>query len=362
MLFLLSVILLYTNMYTNMYTNDLNNNMYNAKNWINIVYNLENRDTIKNISYINNIKKLHFSIARFPGGEISDNYNWKKNSMYIEYKHTVLKPIDFDTFMYWKQQLWIKDVIIVVNLEQWFIEWNIEKYADLAASWVRYANKIKHYNIKYWEIWNESYLKWTKYSISADDYVKAIKLYSIKMKREDPSIKIWVWGPTSINWYGFIDKLNSKDIFYLSNLNKIKRRYYLKSHKFNLINRKWKEWWNVLKKVDKYFDFLSLHTYIKDRKELKKDLINISKLKKLYFKKDIFITEYSYSKHCKLNKKEKSKLLKAIITSYLNNKNIKIINYWPLRYNNSERELINNDFNYSRNWSILRNIIKQLDF
>ena len=329
-------------------------NALSTKNGINIIYFLENHSSITNNEYNTKIKNLNFSIARFPEGEVSDNYNWKKNSMYKNYKRQVKNPIDFDTFMSWKKKLGIKDTVIVVNLEQGFIEGDIEKYAKLAADWVRYANKIKHYGIKYWEIGNESYLKGTRYSITAREYAKAIKLYSQKMKAVDHSIKIGVCGPSSAKGYGFMDKLSSRDKAYINALDKHKRRWYLKSHQFSTTKRISRRWWQVIKNVKKYFDFLSLHTYIKDKKDLKKSLRNISKLKKVFPNKDIAITEYSYSKHCRLNKVQKLNLLQSIFKTYLNNKDLIFINYWPLRYHNNERELIDNNFDYTKNGILLK--------
>ena len=324
-------------------------------NGINILYFLENENSINNKLYNQKVKSFNFSIARFPGGEVADNYNWKTNTMYKKYKNVVKDPIDFDTFMLWKRKLGIKDTVIVVNLEQGLIENDIEKYADLAAQWVYYANKVKLYDIKYWEIGNESYLKGTRYSISASEYAKAVKIYSQKMKAVDPTIKIGVNGPHSLKSFGFIDKLSNKDKSYIDSLDKNKRRWYLKSHNFRTYKILGKEWWRTLKNVDRYFDFLSLHTYIKDRKDLKKSLRNISKLKRFFPSKDIAVTEYSYSRYCKLNKVQKLHLLKDIFKSYLYNKNFIFVNYWPLRYNN-ERALIDENFDYTDNGMLLKKL------
>ena len=63
--------------------------------------------------------------------------------------------MDFDEFIAWKNSFG-SEAIIVVNLENGFVENDLEKAADLAAEWVRYANIEKNYGIKYWEIGNES--------------------------------------------------------------------------------------------------------------------------------------------------------------------------------------------------------------
>ncbi len=66
---------------------------------------------------------------------------------------------------------------------------------QLAAAWVKYANKIKGYGIKYWEIGNESGGQWEVGGpLNMYDYARRyIKFYEA-MKAEDPSITIIAQG------------------------------------------------------------------------------------------------------------------------------------------------------------------------
>ena len=60
-----------------------------------------------------------------------------------------------------------------------------------AAAWVHYANVVKGYGIKYWEIGNELDGNWeTGGPITAEDYVRRYSDYYAAMKAEDPSIVI----------------------------------------------------------------------------------------------------------------------------------------------------------------------------
>ncbi len=62
---------------------------------------------------------------------------------------------------------------------------------QMAAAWVKYANKIKNYGIKYWEIGNENGGQWEVGGpLNMYDYTRRyIKFYEA-MKAEDPSITI----------------------------------------------------------------------------------------------------------------------------------------------------------------------------
>ncbi|HET9870289.1 MAG TPA: discoidin domain-containing protein, partial [bacterium] len=65
-----------------------------------------------------------------------------------------------------------------------------------AASWVYYANVVKGYGIKYWQIGNETEGAWeTGGPLNAEDYVRRYVQYFDAMKAVDPSIVIT--GPVS---------------------------------------------------------------------------------------------------------------------------------------------------------------------
>ncbi|MCX7699037.1 MAG: discoidin domain-containing protein, partial [Candidatus Goldbacteria bacterium] len=66
---------------------------------------------------------------------------------------------------------------------------------QMAAAWVRYANKIKNYNIKYWEIGNENGGQWeTGGPLNMYDYTRRFIKFYEAMKAEDPTITIIAQG------------------------------------------------------------------------------------------------------------------------------------------------------------------------
>ncbi len=79
--------------------------------------------------------------------------------------------------------------------------------AQEAAAWVHYANGVKGYGIKYWQIGNETEGAWeTGGPINTQDYVKRYIEYFDAMRAEDSSIIIT--GPVSGS---FLDSSNNYD-------------------------------------------------------------------------------------------------------------------------------------------------------
>jgi len=76
---------------------------------------------------------------------------------------------------------------------------------ETAREWVRYANVTKGYNVKYWEIGNESYADTYNGSATAWDYARDLIEFSSVMKAVDPSIQIgangheWGWWQTVLS-------------------------------------------------------------------------------------------------------------------------------------------------------------------
>ncbi|MGH7442329.1 MAG: discoidin domain-containing protein, partial [bacterium] len=69
-----------------------------------------------------------------------------------------------------------------------------------AAAWVYYANVVKGYHVKYWEIGNEIFGNWEAGGpLSATDYGRRFMEYYTAMTAVDPTIKLLgpVCGPTS---------------------------------------------------------------------------------------------------------------------------------------------------------------------
>lgn len=128
------------------------------------------------------LKELDNKVLRFPGGSLSDAYHWISNTSEGE---TFEWATSFDEFAQ----------VAVATGASVFITANYGTGTpEEAADWVRYSNKVKKYQFKYWEIGNENYGTW-----EADNndrphdpvtYAKRFRDYYRKMKAVDPSIKI----------------------------------------------------------------------------------------------------------------------------------------------------------------------------
>jgi hypothetical protein len=129
-------------------------------------------------------------VMRFPGGSTSDTYHWQTNT--DEPGNTSAGSNTFDDFMGVVRKVGAQPMI-TVNYGS--------GTPEEAAAWVRYANDIKHYDVKYWEIGNELYGNGT-YGANWEYDTHAVKgptayanntLQFIQaMKSVDPSIKIGV--------------------------------------------------------------------------------------------------------------------------------------------------------------------------
>jgi alpha-L-arabinofuranosidase len=96
---------------------------------------------------------------------------------------------DFEAFMAYCQSFSpVADAMMTVNFGS--------GTPQEAAAWVHYANVVKGYKIRYWQIGNEMEGNWeTGGPVNAADYVKRYLAFYDAMKKEDPSIV--VLGPVS---------------------------------------------------------------------------------------------------------------------------------------------------------------------
>lgn len=100
------------------------------------------------------LKAAGVTALRFPGGSYADIYHWKTNSGTPGTKTYIASNDTFDHFM--------TDDVLPTGAQA-ILTVNYGSNADgtgggdpaEAADWVRYANKVKGWNIHYWEIGNE---------------------------------------------------------------------------------------------------------------------------------------------------------------------------------------------------------------
>ena len=298
--------------------------------------------------YLDNLKKLKIQTMRFPGGEVADNYDWRTNTLNDPKRWPTSKSpddakkrMDFDEFMQLQKAL-SSEPLIVVNLENGFVTGDLEEAADVAAAWVRYANVEKHYNVKYWEIGNESYLIQTRYPLTAKEYAKAFNLFAKKMKAVDPTIKLGANGPFRMNGVAMMDKLtkvNQRIVLKVHNGKKRKKtaQKLLKQQKEQ---NKIKWWRTLFQKVGDNIDFIALHYYITERRDntdMKKPLLigRILQNFKIVMNQQvgrelpIFITEWNIDKNNTLNQQNYKKTVQDAIISYKKNK-ISRLYFWPM--------------------------------
>jgi len=128
------------------------------------------------------LKELGNKVLRFPGGSLSDVYHWATNTSDGE---TFEWATSFDEFA----QIAVATRATVVITANYGTGTPQE-----AAEWVRYSNKIKKYQFKYWEIGNENYGTWEadKNDRPHDPFTYANRFrdYYLQMKAVDPTIKI----------------------------------------------------------------------------------------------------------------------------------------------------------------------------
>lgn len=130
------------------------------------------------------LKELGVTVARMPGGSLSDEYHWASN--------TTLTNT-------WQWANSFSDMVRVATNAgtQAFITVNYGTGTPQeAAAWVRHANVTNHLGYRYWEIGNECYGTWeTDTNNRPHDpftYATRAAVYLSQMRAADPNIKVGV--------------------------------------------------------------------------------------------------------------------------------------------------------------------------
>jgi len=173
--------------------------------------------------YVAAMKRLGARSLRYPGGEKSNEYLWSsppwdrprprlaitgpKARLHAELGPTtadgrfLVEPMDFDEFMEICRETGALPTICV-NLNSAYITDDPavrrgtprSELLTNAVEWVRYANKVKGYGIRNWEIGNESYWRGSAVAMKAEDYARDVIEFSRAMKAVDPAIRIGANG------------------------------------------------------------------------------------------------------------------------------------------------------------------------
>lgn len=153
------------------------------------------------------LKQLKCGALRFPGGEITSYYHWddvngrgEVDSWDPEYQH---KPVDGAKYMDLAEYMGhVRAIgcepVMGVNIESGAMFGRDAESLEKARALIQHCVDQK-YNIKYWFIDNESYLKnpGTHFKMPAQTYANYINQYANVLKSVDPNIKIianWAGG------------------------------------------------------------------------------------------------------------------------------------------------------------------------
>lgn len=130
------------------------------------------------------LKGAGLGFLRFPGGSLSDEYNWQTDESST---NTWQWATSFTNFAHVATNIGAQ-AIITAN-------YGTGTPAE-AAAWVKNSNVTNHYGFKYWEIGNEVYGTWetdsNTYPNDPYTYATRAQSYIQQMKAADPTIKIGV--------------------------------------------------------------------------------------------------------------------------------------------------------------------------
>src|SRR6266404_623898 len=135
---------------------------------------------LDNSTTINLLSSRGTTALRFPGGSLSDQFDWTSNKA-----GGTTYATTFHQFAQVATSL-VAQVFITVNYGS--------GTPTLAANWVADSNVTNHYGFKYWEIGNENYGSWEtdNNNLPHDPYTYAnlFAQYYHQMKAVDPTIKV----------------------------------------------------------------------------------------------------------------------------------------------------------------------------
>lgn len=122
---------------------------------------------------VRKVVRAGFTLLKYPGGNDADHYIWNspKNSA---------GEMNTDEYAAFLKTLGA----------QGFITVNFNEPPSLAADWVRYCNKVKGYDIRYWEIGDEQWGTWAAGHTTPEKYAERFIEFAKAMKAVDPTIKV----------------------------------------------------------------------------------------------------------------------------------------------------------------------------
>ena len=231
---------------------------------VNTLFWIETDASVKDGKIAKYLKEMPCHLMRFPGGTAGENYHWKTGKLDdIKSFPNSEGPenLSCDKFMVLLRQVGAEPIFLV-NLESGYIHHDLDAAAKEAADWVQYANKEKGYNVKYWEMGNETYLPGTRFPMTAREYAEAVVKFSRAMKAVDPSIKIGACGPTEFDKVAPTDLLSKEELDKERSLAWGQRTDAIKKVAATKPKDKGERWWATVAKIaGPDVDFAIVHRY-----------------------------------------------------------------------------------------------------
>ncbi|MCX7017025.1 MAG: hypothetical protein NTW86_31440 [Candidatus Sumerlaeota bacterium] len=231
---------------------------------VNTLFWIEDDASLKDGKIARYLHDMPCRLMRFPGGEVGDNYHWKTKKLdNIKQFPSQEGPdkLDCDKFMTMCREVGAEP-IFMANLESGFVHNDIDAVVKEAAEWVQYANKEKGYNVKYWEVGNETYLAGTYFPTTAREYAEAFVKFSKAMKAVDPTIQIGACGPQDAANVVPVDKLTPDELKAQRAKERGARKNDLKTAAAAKGEAKGDAWWpTVVRIAGADMDFAVYHRY-----------------------------------------------------------------------------------------------------
>lgn len=194
--------------------------------------------------FLQRVRPMDITFLRYPGGCNADIFNWKDTIGPVDQRRDIINyhngtsrgiaRFGVDEYLRFCEQEGMTPIITTAfckdhpgNVDPndhpngirhpYVVSYlkTAPERVQLAADWVEYCNGSvdtpygKHraqnghpepYNVKYWEIGNESYGPDPTGSCTAQEYAKAFPAYVRAMKARDPSITIVMNGHSDVDW------------------------------------------------------------------------------------------------------------------------------------------------------------------
>ncbi len=145
---------------------------------------------------------------RYPGGEKSDfhlfalpPYTKPAPQSLGWYEKAKGERMDFDAYIACCKAVKAEPFVVVGCDNEKRTGRNWDQWLEHAVAWVRYANVMKKYGVKHWEIGNEN---WQNQTASPEEMARVVARFAKAMKAVDPAIEVGSSGRGEDWWKVFL--------------------------------------------------------------------------------------------------------------------------------------------------------------